>query len=477
MSDESPAAILYDTNQQEKGVPANPVATAEQSTSSGGFYPSHDDALPTLGYGETHPLFLDGGGNVKVRGPILTDEGGVRDDFPGSSLDTNLTGTATFTTGSVDVVGVGTLFTTELTRENMLRATGDASTFGARVAVVIDDLHAQLESPYLGSTGSAVPIKSIWEQEVGTGASLSVVSSVLQMVSGTTSGEHVFVARPVDFSPLGLNFYGRVSQRVVNQETRLGACDEDDAPVNQAWIIFDGTDNTKCYLRTGSNTGDVETSSTFTLPNGATTATNHWYRVEITPDAVSAYMDGILLGSNKLHIPNMYESMTVLAGIYNTGTASSTTVYIDVINCQNFNIVQVGGGAANQPVAVETGGLDANGDFRIAAVKNTNPAAGDYAQIVRSFLLTALSVSHGSVQTSATGSSYVVLASAAASQVTLINTTGKDLEVRRGGAGVALPVPDGSYWTFRGVANANELGVRRIDQSNVQLTAVYELET
>jgi hypothetical protein len=88
----------------------------------------------------------------------------------------------------------------------------------------------------------------------------------------------------------------------------------------------------------------------------------------------------------------------------------------------------------------------------------------------------ALSGGNGSVQTSATGATYVALTSQAAKRVTLFNNSGTALEVRQGGSGVAVPVASAATFTFEGLANANELSVRRVDVSNTQVTAVYRWE-
>lgn len=84
-----------------------------------------------------------------------------------------------------------------------------------------------------------------------------------------------------------------------------------------------------------------------------------------------------------------------------------------------------------------------------------------------------ISAGNSSVQTAATGSNFASLASQACKQVEFQNNTGADIEVRQDGAGVATPVFDGTYYTFAGLTNANQLSVRRVDQSNTQVTATY----
>lgn len=73
------------------------------------------------------------------------------------------------------------------------------------------------------------------------------------------------------------------------------------------------------------------------------------------------------------------------------------------------------------------------------------------------------------VSTPTVGTNYQAFASQECSQLTIANDSGTTLEVRQDGAGVALPVFDGTYYTFFGVTNSNQLGVRRKDTSNTQV--------
>ena len=83
---------------------------------------------------------------------------------------------------------------------------------------------------------------------------------------------------------------------------------------------------------------------------------------------------------------------------------------------------------------------------------------------------------NASVQTSATGTAYTMLATQACMQVTVCNDTGTKLEVQQDGAGTALRIHDNSYYTFFGLRNASQLGIRRADASNMQVTATYRWE-
>lgn len=81
------------------------------------------------------------------------------------------------------------------------------------------------------------------------------------------------------------------------------------------------------------------------------------------------------------------------------------------------------------------------------------------------------------VVTSVTGATYTTFAAQATKQLTIVNATGTDIEVRQDGAGVALPIINGTAYPFYGLANANQLGVRRIDNSNTPVTVKARWES
>lgn len=81
-----------------------------------------------------------------------------------------------------------------------------------------------------------------------------------------------------------------------------------------------------------------------------------------------------------------------------------------------------------------------------------------------------------SLQTNATGATYNAFGSQACEMLDIVNTqpAAVDLEVRRGGSGYTIVVPAGSSRMFVGLSNASGLEVRRLDQSNTQVTFTAE---
>lgn len=83
---------------------------------------------------------------------------------------------------------------------------------------------------------------------------------------------------------------------------------------------------------------------------------------------------------------------------------------------------------------------------------------------------------HLSLQTASTGATYAVFASQACKQLTVSNQTGVLIEVQQGGSGVGFQVPAGAVIPFFGLTNANQLGVKRADNGNTQVTVTARWE-
>lgn len=81
-----------------------------------------------------------------------------------------------------------------------------------------------------------------------------------------------------------------------------------------------------------------------------------------------------------------------------------------------------------------------------------------------------------SAQTANPGTTYVPFASQACKQITLVNDTGTTILVQQGTAGVGVPIFDQSAFTFFGLTNASNLGVKRKDDSNTQVTVAARWE-
>jgi hypothetical protein len=122
-------------------------------------------------------LSLDAENKLQIRGQILTDEGSFRDDFSGNSLSFTGTGTATFTNGSTTVLGIGTLFTAELTFNEYIKKVSDSETLYVRISEIISDTELILMTGYAGTTATTTFMASSWDTTTPAGGSITVSNS------------------------------------------------------------------------------------------------------------------------------------------------------------------------------------------------------------------------------------------------------------------------------------------------------------
>jgi hypothetical protein len=105
------------------------------------------------------------------------------------------------------------------------------------------------------------------------------------------------------------------------------------------------------------------------------------------------------------------------------------------------------------------------------AIDTANPFP---VNVVSAAVGAVASASITSVQTSATGANWVAFSSSACDAMDFYNGTGTTLEYRRGATGTAFQIPSGVSRLIVAISNANQIDVRRVDQSNSQVTAYAE---
>lgn len=86
----------------------------------------------------------------------------------------------------------------------------------------------------------------------------------------------------------------------------------------------------------------------------------------------------------------------------------------------------------------------------------------------------ARDVSILSAQTNSTGTSYTAYGDNPCDALDIVNNSGTAIEYRRDGAGSTIPIPDGSSRLVVGISNANEVEIKRVDDSNTQVTVTAE---
>jgi hypothetical protein len=100
----------------------------------------------------------------------------------------------------------------------------------------------------------------------------------------------------------------------------------------------------------------------------------------------------------------------------------------------------------------------------------TQPVSGSVTPVLTSG-------GHISATTAVSGTGYTAFGAQACKQLTICNGSGVDIGVTVGGAGVEVPVFTGTYMTFFGITNANQLSIRRVDTATVQVAVVARWES
>ena len=166
------------------------VGRGIETSHAPGYGPSTEDVIP---------FSADPTGAQKMRGQILTDEGGYLSNFANSSLAVTI-GTCTFTNGS-DVVTGTNLDTYDLHIGDYVYLTAD----GSSKVIRIDSFTSSsitLVSNYAGTGGTGASSRQILIEKVGSGASVTVSNGACVITSGTTNGSITELERDVDYYPL-----------------------------------------------------------------------------------------------------------------------------------------------------------------------------------------------------------------------------------------------------------------------------------
>jgi hypothetical protein len=333
------------------GLTEQPIAADEVSD----YAPS-----PASVIGESTRLTADPSRQLMIRGPVLTDEETFRDDFSGSSLTTALTGTVTVVNGSTTVIGSGTAFRAQLDTLKYIRLSAHADTTLARISRVISDTQLELESGYTGASGSGAAIWSYWIPTIPTGASISVIDSLLTLSASMTNGHIVGIERNTDYLPLSVIFVA----------TSIG-CDVDRVVTIGLEDIL-GTANASAVMQFTSLSTIVNCKSTFStdsyeetevsFPGSATTSTQNIYEIIVSADAVAYKINNVQILQHRIHVPPPYVQLKAVAYIRNLATPSVTdSTIIDAIYVKSHNDIDVvkpmsiEGTAGGQPIIVQFG--------------------------------------------------------------------------------------------------------------------------
>jgi hypothetical protein len=314
-----------------------------------GAYPPGYGATPAVAL----PPTVDEGGYTSIRGPVLTDEGGYRDNFAGSSLAIGI-GTCTFTNGSDVVTGTGfDLVDLQVGCYVYLNADGASA---ARQVSSFTATEITLKALYGGTGGTGAASRQIEKSTVGAGGSITVSGGQCTITCGTTATSVFELERDVDILPLAREGRFSISQRIANQDIYFGFHEEANPTRWYYQFHFTGTNNTvvNCVCAwnpTGTPSGGEISTQTITLPASVTTAASNTYRVEVLKDRVFFYINEILVATERRVVAHPNDKLNSTLQIVNgTTPASSTSVVVDYITCSNFNVVSTENPSQNMTI-------------------------------------------------------------------------------------------------------------------------------
>lgn len=333
-----------------------PITASELSVAPTGEAVAYWPAYKAPSSTERRGIGVDEGGALVTRGAVTTDEGTFRVNFANTSIAVTL-GTVTRSGRVITGTGFGSA---DVHEGDYFKFDADADTSWMQIASIDSDTQITLAGDYTGATSGAAS-RSLVFVNMQNGAGYSVASGQLTVTSGTTSGASGIVGRVVDYAPLVFRCAASISQRIANQEIRIGFAEPVTAGAPRWFARFNanGTNNTQIVCESGRNPTTAPSAAetqqtTVTLPNAATTATINDYRIEILTESVRFYVNKVLVAEHVRVLPSQSDIMAASVRIVNTGTAaSSTSVVVDYMTTKNHNKLEIGIMSDSEQIVVQ----------------------------------------------------------------------------------------------------------------------------
>jgi len=402
------------------------------------------------------PLRQDPDGNLLVRSTSLTDEGSIRANFANTSIAVSV-GTITLTNNSN--VLTGTNFAQyDLHVGDHVKLDADSESAWAQIDYFETASRAILVSNYTGTGGTSAGSRAYFRPTTGSGGSISVASGQLTIASGGTSAAITGVERVIDNSPLIFRSRVSISQRVANQQIRMGLKDPSATVKYFSRFVASGTTNTVIDCVTARNptttpSGSETQTTTVTLPRGVTTAVLNDYRIEQLVEVCRFFINGVLVASHFNVLPQQYDELEAHIEVENTGAASNTNIVVDYIVVKNHNKQEVAilseadSIVANQPTLeianfTQTGVIAINTDIQIIDCRQLRSVNVQITSIgttgrIDFFLTNDLSVVGTAILAYPIGGAAAVITTLAAGMWNISTNGGGYLRVRMGVATTA----------------------------------------
>jgi hypothetical protein len=302
------------------------------------FFPQYNNMTQSLPI-STVPL-LTTSGALLTAGHVSTDAGSVRANFTGSSLLSSL-GTCTFTNGSPYVTGSG-FANSSVEILSMVKLNADTEASYTPVAYIVSDTQLQLAYPYVGTSATGAASYAPLATVTGTGATISVASGQCTLASGTTNASQSFLYGVSSTGDLQAGASFSISQRISTQDIYFGLEDNALTSITSfSRFRFSGTTNTQVITETAFNptttpSASETESNTITLPNGATTASQNFYKIAVTQDNIVFSINNIVVATHTKRLPHIRRTSntgftTLDIRVLNGTGASNTNIVVDYI--------------------------------------------------------------------------------------------------------------------------------------------------
>lgn len=192
-----------------------------------------------------------------------------------------------------------------------------------------------------------------WNPLSSGNSSISVANSFCTLNSGTGSSNRVQIVSPGDYGPISMRTQFSLSQRIAGQTVSVGFMDSPSAVAMGAYFQFTGTNNAMvdCISQSSSASADKQTTSA-NIPYGNSSLSNDYY-VEMQPDFVTFFINGIQVAQHRLHIPGPYDDVNACAIILNSGAILATTLVLDYVYFINQNSIQFTNSFEGDPLVIK----------------------------------------------------------------------------------------------------------------------------
>jgi hypothetical protein len=325
---------------QDTGVNSVSVVQASDSYPNADYAPQYE---PSASGGSIPGV--DPAGQLLVRGPTLTDEGGYTTNFSGSQIYLDI-GTCTFTNGSDEVTW--THGTQDIAVGEYIKLSTDADSAYKQIAGFTDSI-IYLSDTYAGTGGTGTGYSVVEKPVVGAGATFTNLNGQVIISAGTTATSIIELERDLDVFPVVIEKELSISQRIANQDIYVGLYDEAHVPARHyAWFHFSGTDASKvitetAHSRTGTPTAyDIETN-TVTLPTGVASSQLMRLRIEVEQSEHRFILNDVVVARHRRVLMKPTSFLTNTVRIVNgTTPATDTSVTMNYSRAYNYNKLSVG---------------------------------------------------------------------------------------------------------------------------------------